>query len=183
MVDVVDMNKPVDRLTLSAAVRSPARVDRDTSCAVPCAAPRVVFQAPKRHPRPQRFSLRGFTLIEALIVVALVAILAAVALPSYRDYIKKSARAEAQAYLMAVAARQQQFLLDTRSYSTLSVDAVVAQPRNVAAAYAVSMVTVSGPPPSFTLTATPTSNQASDKCGTLTLNETGTTTAAVAGCW
>ena len=60
---------------------------------------------------------RGFTLIEVIITVAIVAILATVALPTYRDHIRKSRRAEAQAYLMAVAGRQQQFLLDTRGYA------------------------------------------------------------------
>ena len=118
-----------------------------------------------------------------MIVVAVVAILAAVALPGYREYIKRSARAEAQAYLMAVASRQQQFLLDTRVFSTASVNSVVAQPRHVTTAYVVTMVSVAGPPPTFTLTATPTPGQASDKCGTLTLDQTGTRTAAVAGCW
>ena len=128
-------------------------------------------------------SVNGFTLIEMMIVVAVVAILAAVALPSYREYIKKSTRAEAQAYLMAVASRQQQFLLDTRAFAALSVSAVVAVPRNVAAAYVVTMATLPGPPPTFTLTATPMPVQASDKCGTLTIDQTGTQTAAVPGCW
>ena len=165
------MTKPIDRLMLSAFVSFPASPEHTECTARPCQSGRA-FRC-----------VRGFTLIELMVVVAVVAILAAVALPSYREYIKKSARAEAQAYLMAVASRQQQFLLDTRAYSTLSVDAVLAQPRNVAAAYVVTMVTVSGPPPTFTLTATPAPAQAADKCGTLTLDQTGTKTAAVAGCW
>lgn len=126
---------------------------------------------------------RGFTLIELLIVVAMVAILAAVALPSYREYIKKSYRSEAQSYLMTVAARQQQFLVDTRAFTALSPDNIASQPSHVATAYAVTMVTVAGPPPTFTLTATPTGEQASEKCGTLTLDQTGTKTAGVTGCW
>lgn len=125
----------------------------------------------------------GFTLIEMLIVVAMVAILAAVALPSYREYIKKSYRSEAQSYLMTIAARQQQFLVDTRAFSALGPDNIASQPSNVTSAYAVTMVTVDGPPPTFTLTARPTAAQASEKCGTLTLDQTGTKTAAVTGCW
>jgi len=128
-------------------------------------------------------SLNGFTLIELLIVITIVAILAAVAVPSYHEYIKRAYRAEAQAYLMTIAARQQQFLLDTRSFSVASLDTIVSQPRNVATAYTVTMATEGGPPPTFTLTATPTTAQASEKCGALTLDQTGTKTAAVAGCW
>lgn len=125
----------------------------------------------------------GFTLIELLIVITIVAILAAVAVPTYHEYVKRSYRAEAQAYLMTIAARQQQFLLDTRSFSVGTVDSIVSQPRNVASTYTVSIATTGGPPPTFTLTATPTAAQASEKCGALTLDQTGTKTAAVAGCW
>ena len=163
------MNKPIHRLLLSAAGTFAARFARAGSIA------RAGVRGRNRS--------SGFTLIEMMIVVAVVAILAAVALPSYREYIRKSARAEAQAYLMALASRQQQFLLDTRAFATTSVNSVVAQPANVAAAYVVTMVTLPGPPPTFTLTATPTPAQASEKCGTLTLDQTGTKTAAVVGCW
>jgi type IV pilus assembly protein PilE len=123
---------------------------------------------------------RGFTLIEMMIVVAMVAILAAIALPSYREQIKKSRRSEAQSYLLAIAARQQQFLVDTRAYATLP-NVGVAQPANVTAAYTVTMPDPVGT--TFTVTATPKSGQSSEKCGTLTINQTGTKTAAVTGCW
>ena len=130
------------------------------------------------------YGLRGFTLIEMMIVVAVIALLAAVALPSYRDSVKRSVRAEAQAYLMAVASRQQQFLMDTRAFSTASVDTLVTPPKNVLAAYVVSQSALVGPPPTLMLTATPTTDQATDKCGTLTLDQTGAKTAAlVVGCW
>ena len=127
---------------------------------------------------------KGFTLIEMLIVVAMVAILAAVAIPNYRDYIKKSRRSEAQSYLLSVAARQQQFLVDTRAYATLAtLTAALPVPANVSAAYTVTMPDPAGTPPTFTVTATPKTDQASEKCGTLTINQTGTKTAAVSGCW
>ena len=133
--------------------------------------------------RSARGSARGFTLIELLIVITIVAILAAVAVPAYHEYIKRSYRSEAQAYLMTIAARQQQYLLDTRGFSVADLDSIVSQPRNVASAYTVTMTTDGGPPPTFTLTATPRAAQASERCGALTLDQTGTKTAAVAGCW
>ena len=54
----------------------------------------------------------GFSLLELMITVAVVAILASIALPSYREYIKRGKRAAAQSVLMDLAARQQAFLLD-----------------------------------------------------------------------
>jgi len=133
--------------------------------------------------RTQR-QISGFTLIEMLIVVALISILAAVALPSYREYIKKSYRSEAQSYLMSLASRQQQFLVDTRAYATFAtLTSVLPTPTNVGAAYVVTMPDPAGVPPAFTVTATPKTGQASEKCGTLTINQTGTKTAAIPGCW
>ena len=128
---------------------------------------------------------RGFTLIEVMITVAIVAILAAVALPSYREHVRKSRRAEAQAYLMAVASRQQQFLLDTRAYAPNLATVGLAAPANVAAAYDVVVVAVAGPPPTFTLTATPkaSTDQVHERCGTLGIDQSGAKTAAVATCW
>ena len=128
---------------------------------------------------------RGFTLIEVMITVAIVAILAAVALPSYREHVRKSRRAETQAYLMAVASRQQQFLLDTRSYAPNLATVGLFAPANVAAAYDVVVVAVAGPPPTFRLTATPkaASDQVLERCGTLAIDQTGAKTAALATCW
>lgn len=129
----------------------------------------------KRHPR-------GFTLIELMITVAVVAILTALALPSYREYLRKSRRAEAQAFLLAVAAREQQFLVDTRAYASLTT-VNLAMPSNVAAAYDIAVVPSDGPPPTFTITATPKSDQASEPCGTLGIDQTGAKTATGSGCW
>jgi type IV pilus assembly protein PilE len=128
---------------------------------------------------------RGFTLIEVMVTVAIVAILAGVALPSYRDHLRKSRRAEAQAYLMAVASRQQQFLLDTRGYAASLTTVGVAVPANVAAVYDLAVATVVGPPPTFRLTATPkaATDQVSERCGTLAIDQTGAKTAALSTCW
>lgn len=131
--------------------------------------------------RPRRS--RGFTLMELMIAVALVGILVATALPSYGSYVRRSARTEAQAFLMSVAARQQQFLVDTRTYAA-TVDAMgMPVPARVAAAYTVSMVVLAGPPQTFVLTAAPAGDQTKDGCGTMTLNQAGAKTAAKSGCW
>lgn len=126
---------------------------------------------------------RGFTLIELMIAVAIVAILAVVALPSYQEHVRKSRRAEAQAYLMAVAGRQQQFLVDTRAYGATLTDVGIAMPDSVASGYDVTLTVVAGPPPAFSLTAAPKADQASERCGTLSIDQAGTKGAAVAGCW
>jgi type IV pilus assembly protein PilE len=126
---------------------------------------------------------RGFTLIELMIAVAVVAILVTVALPSYQDYLRRGTRAEAQAYMEAVASRQQQFLLDTRAYAA-TLDAVgVPVPTSVAAAYTRTMPAPGAVPPSFTVTLTPVGRQAADRCGALSINQAAVKTAAVSGCW
>ena len=61
---------------------------------------------------------RGFTLIELMIVVAVVALLAVVGYPSYRDHIARSQRSQGQQLLSDIAQRQEQYLLDRRQYAT-----------------------------------------------------------------
>ena len=58
----------------------------------------------------------GFSLIELMIAVVIVGVLAAVAFPSYQNYIVKSNRAAAQAFMVDAASREKQYLLDARSY-------------------------------------------------------------------
>jgi type IV pilus assembly protein PilE len=125
----------------------------------------------------------GFTLIELIVAVAIIGILATIAYPAYQQQIRKSRRAEAQSFLMSVAARQQQFLLDTRAYAATVSGVGVPVPSAVGAHYTLTLAVAAGPPPSYTLTATPLAAQAYETCGALSIDQAGAKTAATGGCW
>jgi len=124
---------------------------------------------------------RGLTLIELLIVVVVVGILAAIAYPSYRDQVRRSHRADVQAFMLDVALRQQQRFLDARTYAPSLVALGMQVPADVAQHYTVALATLPGPPPSFALTATPIGAQLGDRCAELGLDEAGVRTPAE--CW
>jgi type IV pilus assembly protein PilE len=127
---------------------------------------------------------RGFTLIELMIAVAIVGILAAVAYPSYVSHLSKQRRAEAQAVLLDIAGRQQQFLLDTRSYTDQAtlVARGLSIPTSVQTYYTVT-ITPETPTTTFTATAQPIGSQASDACGTLSVTQAGVKSASSTSCW
>ncbi|MET3378033.1 MULTISPECIES: type IV pilin protein [Variovorax] len=118
----------------------------------------------------------GFTLIELMITVAIVAILAAIALPSYRQYIVRSKRSAAQAQMMDIANRQQQFLLANRNYAdkTALTASGYALPAEVNSNYSYDIVLSTTGVPGYTLTLTPIGGQTGD--GALTLNSDGVKT-------
>ena len=122
---------------------------------------------------------KGFSLIELLVAVVIIGILAAIAIPNYQNYVVKGNRAAAQSYMMDLANREKQYLLDARVYTANpTADLGVTPPADVSKHYTVA-VTVGTAPPSFTITATPIagSPQANDgPVSTLTLGSDGTKT-------
>jgi type IV pilus assembly protein PilE len=134
-----------------------------------------------------RQCIRGFTLLEIMIVVVIVGILAAIVLPSYQNQMRKSRRASAESHLMDVAARQQQYLMDNRQYAANLSTLGITTPPEVSTYYTISACdasftcSVAGTPPSFTVSATPIGGQAADLGGaTLTINNAGAKSPATA---
>ncbi len=134
----------------------------------------------------------GFTLIELITAVAIIGILAAVAFPSYVEHLKRGKRTAAESFMRTLGNNEEQQMLNTRCYFNYPTDASCAPPSitipsEVSTNYTVTIATSAGPPPGYTITATPTSTFSDAKCGTLSVTNTGTKnstgTDTVSNCW
>ena len=134
---------------------------------------------------------RGFTLIEVMITIAVVAILASVALPSYRGYVVRTQRAAATACLAEMAQFMERVYVSNLRYDQNN-GAATALPaadcsNRINGNYALSIGAVGER--TFSLNATPQGAQASSDsaCGTVSVNQAGTRsvsgTDTVAHCW
>jgi len=121
---------------------------------------------------------RGFTLIEMVIVVAIIGVLAAIAFPSYQNHLRKSNRANAQAFMLDVAQKQQLYLSTARAYASTLSELQATPTVEVTKFYDLTLTPVAGPPIGFTLTATPKTGTVQDHTTEppLTIDDKGTKT-------
>jgi len=128
-----------------------------------------------------RARAHGFSLLELMIAVVVVAILAAVAYPSYTDYVRRGNRAAAQAVLQDIGQRQQQHFAQRRQFGATLAGLNYTVPADVTRVYDITIATAAGPPPTFTLTATPKAGTVQAPDPVLTLDSTGAKSPA--GMW
>jgi type IV pilus assembly protein PilE len=140
---------------------------------------------PASNSRSQRLQA-GFTIIELMIVVAIIGLLAGIGVPSYREYVNKSKRAEGKAALTAAAARLERYYSLNNCYPSSACGSPAATDSSTAltaagiqgfsgesstkAYYNISLTFAAQ---TFTITATPRSPHTDATCGNLTLSNTG----------
>lgn len=128
---------------------------------------------------------KGFTLIELMIVVAIVAILAAIAIPSYQNHIQQTRRADAKEFLTRIAALQERYFFSNNRYGSLVEIGVVPSGTTVPSQDGHYTIDMSAGPtcgtgadesPCFTLRAIPTAGGAQTRdtdCTEFRLTHTG----------
>lgn len=121
-------------------------------------------------------SPRGFTLIEVIIAMTIIAILAAVAIPAYTQYVTRGHRSEARGTLLQAAQWMERWRTERGTYQDGGVapslpPTLAVSPPNGAARYNITVATPG--PGEFTLTAAPTGSMDGDPCGNFTVNNRG----------
>jgi len=130
---------------------------------------------------------RGFSLIELMIVVLIISILAAVALPSYRSYVLRSHRVDATRTLQDLAARQERYFFSNNKYATSL--ASLNGTSTMAGQFYTITDPISATTVAYTLEAKAIGTQLKDKCTQFSLNRAGvqasnsSTTADTLNCW
>jgi type IV pilus assembly protein PilE len=143
-----------------------------------------------------RCAARGFTLLELMIVVAIVAILSAIAYPSYNKYVIRTHRVAAAGCLTQYSNYMERFYTTNQSYSATNAGVAANAPVPVldcatqsVAYYTYDAIPANLSPTTYTVEAVPIGSQlaADTQCGTLTLSQTGTRTKSgtdtVDKCW
>lgn len=127
---------------------------------------------------------RGFTLIEIMVVVAIIGILAAIAFPSYQNQVRKSNRAAAKSWMLGVANIETQYLMTARAYGDLTALGTAAtMPSEVSKFYTATITVAAGTPPTYTITVTPASGTIQVADGWLAIDQDGNKTSQYSDKW
>ena len=109
----------------------------------------------------------GFTLLELMITVGLLAIVVSLAIPSYSQYVVRSNRSEGIEALLTASACQERLLVRNNAYNANACGGATQN------GYYTIAFTASNSNQNFVATATPQGNQVNDNCGTLAISDTG----------
>jgi len=127
--------------------------------------------------------VRGFTLIELMIVVVIIAILAAIAVPAYGRYAYRARRPDGQQLLLQIANAEERYYSTNNQYGSLATtpglgynDPAISEKGYYQVAVVVSADPAGNASAAFTATATPISSQAKDACGPLAITNAGVKT-------
>lgn len=147
----------------------------------------------------KKFKITGFTLIELMIVIAIIGIISAIAIPAYGDYMKRARRNEAKALLMEMAQWMERKYSSDNCYSAMVSGACgtgaptlpyTQSPKQGASMYTITIAMgAASPQTTYVLTATPTagSAMANDECNLFTLSQDGRRAGQLAAlysqCW
>lgn len=141
--------------------------------------------------RLQRAAQRGFTLMEIMITVIIIGILAAVAIPTYQEYVRQGQRSEGAAYAMQLATAQERFFTMRNSYTTtaadLSMNAFSGSSASLSSwTFVLAAGTTGDIATSFVVTGTNTHTDDA-KCSEIQIDQTGAKTYTGSGdskdCW
>lgn len=122
----------------------------------------------------------GFTLVELIIVVAIISILASIAIPAYNGYVETSKRSDAQASLMALAIAQEKYRASNPTYTTVIGELNGVSSGSESGYYTLAVTAASGA--TFTATATPNGwTDSNGNCSPMSINQDGP--AGTLSCW
>jgi type IV pilus assembly protein PilE len=133
-----------------------------------------------------KYRAAGFTLIELMIVIAIIGILASIAYPSYTAYVERGRRSDGQSALLDLSHRMDQYFSENKSYEGATLTQLGVKEISPESYYTLSIANLADN--TFTVNATPIGAQSSDSCGTLMMNQLGQrgftgASGSLADCW